>query len=900
MLEGHKILAAQSLLFISVNRISAWISGSSLWTVLSAKRVEDTSTRDKPYSVQRVDITVSGNRLPRKTSWTTFVHVIPSTSYPPWVPEILVKHRIKQVRIALASEHGEDSDTSEGKTHRATQKVFFASLPLPIMTTLPVHIDASFVLADDRRNIRWDGDGTLNRDSEFNHWLLSSMVPPLYLFLLEVWQVSLPKSLAPWPGYANQPPDPFSRTVVEGFYSDCLSQSTRPVFRTITGRCIIPSSAVLRSASDPPAIKTVLQLLKPDDLVKLPPDVRSRVLGLPGMRRVDPGYIATIIRQKEQRFLEAYGAGKLDVHHLDNIIRYLLDRDGSLTGIPSLAGLPLLAVADGSLFRIQAQGEAVSTVFTGPWKESLSEGTDHPWPVFPARRFLHPSLDQEFLHRKGLNVKRLEGSDVVSLLRDVFVPAPRREVTATERVWILSFWSLYARLPDSPELDQLSDLPLIPTMNALTFVSLDTAVALPTIGHPDAMAMEDRSIITPLQKLGAEFVLERLQVTSSRNTAAHLALPLEVRRYLSAVTFTFERVLAIFQHLFDTHGQDFVHRKFDALDAGEWNQFASWVMHKLGTWQDDRTQRSNSNAEVDVVRRLPIWTAHPCVSGSPTFLSLTDTFVRILPIGIPLTQVILFLGKVPSLHFVQYSAEMANLVSINAMSFDDFVSHLKFPSYFRNAENVRRYRSLLECLLRFASRGSLPGLVVPNEGLELVDISTVYKSDVPEFQAAFAHRLHQNFVHSLLRTYEDRMVALGLRGTLDCSSFLACAQAMDEDFDKDSVEDCERSRVIFAWYSTQLPMKIEGSDTWWRRLDAYSFIPRHASRRIGSPTAFEASDFSVSLPRIVPPNRILLHEHSSVCWTQRALFPEQSSAIRRLVMADASIGVPTVEEVVRH
>ncbi|KAI0739602.1 hypothetical protein C8Q80DRAFT_1274667 [Daedaleopsis nitida] len=911
MLERHKSLAAQSLFFIPVNRITASASAVALplWTV-SANRVEVPS-ENEPYSVQNVDITVSERNIiysnSHATSWSTFVYVIPSASYPPWVPEVLEKHRMKQVRIALASEHGVDSDCSaaKAKTHRATQKLFFTSLPLPIMTTLPVHVNASFVLADDRRSIRWDGDGTLNRDSEFNHWLLSSMIPPLYLFLLEVWHRSLPKSLAPWPGHGNDPPDTLSRTVVDGFYSDCLSRSTRPVCRTITGRCIIPSSAVLHSASDPLAIRIVLRFLKPDDLVKLPSDVRIRVLALPGMRRVDSSYISTVISQQEPRFLEVYRSGELGVHHLKDIIKFLLPLGDSPTETTArsaevLAGLPLLPLADESLARIKAEGEAASVVFTGAWEQSVQEGTPYPWPVFPARRFLHPSLDQELLLERGLNVKRLEGSDVVSLLQDVIAPAARRDVTATERAWILSFWSLYPKLPNRPKLDQLSQFPLIPTASDLIFFSLNNAIALPTIGYPEARARDDCSIITPLQKLGAEFVLERLQVTSSWNTAGHLALPFEVRCHLSVVAFTFKRVLAIFQHLFDTYGQDFVHRRFDALCDGERKQLASWVRHNLGTWQDDRTGGSDSNAEVDIVPHLPIWTAYPSVSGSPTLLSLTDTFVRILPMGITLTHVILYLGKNPSLHFVEYSTEMSKLVNVNPMSFDDFVRLLKFAPYFRNVDSIGRYKLLLNCVLRYAFDRPVPGLAVPNEGLELVDISTVYKSNVPEFQAAFAHRLNQNFVHSLLRTYEDRMVALGLRVDLDCSSFLTCVQAMDEDFDKESLEDCERSRVIFAWYSTQLPLKAEGNDAWWRSLDAYSFIPRHASRRIGSLTTFEASEFSVPLPCIVSPNRILLHEHSSVCWTQRALFPEQSSVIRRLVMADESIGVPTVEEVVKH
>ena len=76
-----------------------------------------------------------------------------------------------------------------------------------------------------------------------------------------------------------------------------------------------------------------------------------------------------------------------------------------------------------------------------------------------------------------------------------------------------------------------------------------------------------------------------------------------------------------------------------------------------------------------------------------------------------------------------------------------------------------------------------------------------------------------------------------------------------------------------------------------------SDLPKNASRRLGTSTAFSPIAYARPLPDLVPPNKILRDELCSVAWTQRAFFPEAPD--RRLYMSDESVGIPSVEEVVR-
>ncbi|TFK86232.1 hypothetical protein K466DRAFT_566109 [Polyporus arcularius HHB13444] len=245
------------------------------------------------------------------------------------------------------------------------------------------------------------------------------------------------------------------------------------------------------------------------------------------------------------------------------------------------------------------------------------------------------------------------------------------------------------------------------------------------------------------------------------------------------------------------------------------------------------------------------------------------------------------------------------------MSTQEFAAQLNFPTQLPTSR-FATYQVLLDDLLALSRHngpfddllalsrhnGPFDGLKIPNEDRDLVDPHTMYKSSVAEFRAAFFHR-PQNFIHTRFRQVEDRLAPFGLRQELSGENFLACVQAIDQDFaDRESPEDRERCDVIFGWYSSRLPVAVGSDNAWWRRLDPYAFIPRHASRRSGGHAAFRDTEYALTFPRLVPPSKVLREEYSGVAWTQRALFA--SAPDKRLYMVDEVVGVPTVEEVVKH
>ncbi|KAI0739601.1 hypothetical protein C8Q80DRAFT_1240735 [Daedaleopsis nitida] len=873
MLMHYNDIAVRSLFFIRINDITAAISTSPtpLWTV-SARRSPEVHPADEPYTYQDVVVTEESTSLHLRAeqSWRTFSTSIASSSYPDWASKVLERHRVKCVSIALAGQLAPSS--RRPKASSTSKKYFFSSLPLPIMTTLPMHVHASFILADDRRNIRWDGDGTLNEDSKFNHWLLSSMIPQLYLFAIATWNVSdVSASAVAWPGSTEGSHDPLSDAVVDAFYgSNCLASSPREVFRSLSDGHLSPSFAVVRSPGEPEVVKAVLRVLRPDELVELPTRVRSRVLKLTAIRRVDPEYMSYVINRKQPQFVEAYRSGVLDVNHIQALIRYILSESEQSSTM--LVGLPLLPLADKvTLSSISTKTSGAMTVFSVSWTGSAPA----PWDIFPAQRFLHPSMDQNLLLDKGLNIVPLTGQAIIDLLQDLISPAPRLRVTAKERDLILRFWEMFSMLLVVPSLDDLSKLPLIPTMDNDSFISLDTAVASHVLGIP----LSNLSWLVPfLRQLGAEFV-------PLGSTSGATRLPSVLLSRLSSTAFTFQRAMAFFRTLYSEGRFD---SRLRELSENDQRRLAEWIRSSA---------RSGGKELMGTAARLPIWLAYQR-SGTSTLRPLTDPLVRLVSDVRSISSIVSFLKD--GLFFVDSGSGSLIAfpagISVSRVPLHELGTYLEFPT----KADLSQFRALLEAVmgLKQKKRQSFSGrMKVPNEALEFVDLHHVYSHNVPQFRAAFAYRRH-HFIHTTLRSYQNQLVPMGLQKDLNCKNFIACARAIEEDFSqRGTVQDQEHIKVIFQLYSTQLPL-VTPHDSWWRGLDTIAFIPQHASRRIGTPVGFDPTEFASPLPYLVSPSQVLRHEHSAVAWTQRVLFAEAPD--RRLAMADASVGVPYVGEVVEH
>lgn len=178
----------------------------------------------------------SGHRY--KETWLLSTSTALATQFPEAIRPAFAKYQLRQPNFGLAL------NITSPSTSAVTSSRLFATLPLPISVSMPVHIHGTFIPSNDRRVIRFDAadaQGQRPLDCQYNDHLFRTFVPALYLRMLELVATSYKAQLLQsWPRI--EPSDPISRVIVEALYQQFLTTSYQ-VLRTVTGT---PIASTLR------------------------------------------------------------------------------------------------------------------------------------------------------------------------------------------------------------------------------------------------------------------------------------------------------------------------------------------------------------------------------------------------------------------------------------------------------------------------------------------------------------------------------------------------------------------------------------------------------------------------------------------------------------------------------
>ncbi|EDR09990.1 uncharacterized protein LACBIDRAFT_317830 [Laccaria bicolor S238N-H82] len=710
----------------------------------------------------------------------------------------------RQPMVGLAASSENKNEHSRG-SHR-----FFSTLPLPVSTSLPVHVTASFVLSSDRRNIRLDEFDNL--ETKYNKWLLSTILPPLYLFLLAKLSCFGDNGHL-WPG--NTTDDSISRLVTSTFYSIHLKSSKLPVFRSeFHPFPVYPEQAVI-SGNELEAVSTALDLMKPHNIVKLSSPVRWRVIQDAGMSAVTPQYLRTQILSDPTILTST-----LNVTALSNLVRFLV-RDG----VGAVVDLNILPLQDGTFGTFMPKLNNTSYYV---WKKSY--GTL----IFPPNRIVSSEFDAEGLQilDVDLNIASLDSLNVSTLTREFLPESEEMTITTPPLLdWIKSFWATYFLLSMNEKDIEL--LPLVATMEAGHFVSLSycrtNSVVLSNEAEPSSEWLWD--------------LLQQLRILTVRKDHLPRALKgiLEGKDY---PTFNLSMLLSIMEPSISQ-----IVEQIQSLDEQVQHQFASWFRHKLSS--------SELRPDlIDVARSLPIWPA--ACQNQPERLCAASQVLQ-LPSGLTL--------KVARFMRVLVSPELAlKSLNVEPISFSDLHSVLDLPRVL--VENDKRsYKALLRAWVNGLPASDVQPLQVPNCNLVMRLSNSLYARD-PLFEAAFGPN-SPSFVHSRFQDLEEHLYRHGLQrqSSLTMTVFAVCARALQRypaDADKTA-----RAAVVFASYSEDLPLHVGSAQRHlWHTVDNIRFIPRKMN------VAWELQ-YVQHLPEVVSPNELVREEFEHIAWTQRAFFNEQ-------------------------
>ncbi|KAG9044331.1 hypothetical protein FS837_008337 [Tulasnella sp. UAMH 9824] len=845
--------ASQSLFFTkSVHKVLAMrrdpdLSLRSIWSVTAPPK----SLPDAPeasMSISRVELRLT---TPNSGSTTTEHWLIAQTrvdqaEFPSDLHDLFPRYRLPSPTFGIAMNLSAKESIKESR--------LFATLPLPVAISLPVHIHATWILAQDRRSIRCDAPDAGGRrplDSQYNYHILENIIPGLYLRCLTVIVRDYPNLIRHfWP---RKSAHELSRTVATAFYKQLIS-STEPILLTVEDKPIAPVDAIVHIYhNSPAAVRKVLTELKVPNYVSSPHFETNFLDDWGTLRRDSPTEVAAILRENAAALRRLWqpiptSSSRFNSNDVLSILEYLMGDN------QPLAGIPMLLRDDGQLAVFQPQ--------------------DHP-SVFASHRgdiadlfgrsavlsFAVSEVLAQKLAQLGVNVKMLDAEGMRELLRnhnDPITPARERPTNDRQRKWHHDLLTFLARPAAPVKLDDLANLPLLPTVGGDIAISLDYA-------KEDSVwwrsITEDRSLTTVILQLG---------IVSVDNLPGDL---------LKIETIDLPRILKLLAR-FEYELQ----RLHERVNQGDWANFVRYVK----AWIQPNVLAHLSNTDFRMLINLPLFEGR---QGSNNLSFVSSSQVQMMPPGVSMQDVARYLPN--DVIFAMPSMELTAILRRGSdhhriLSFDNLLSRLQIPAQLPEGTDAE-YATLLRLITTYRVE-AYQGRLVPDLNRVIRRADQMFDHRVELFSTAYENR-PELFVHHGFRHLIDSLVPLGIQREVTSQRLLECIQAIDNNVRGGL--DVGR-RATWLWnYVNDAPQPIRGIS--FNQIRSLRFVPRHNQRH---PSDSNLDHYARELPAIVSLNELCGPERASLAWTQRASFATTPTTLLKAVYAE--VGEPTPPDVVQH
>ncbi|KAJ7461554.1 hypothetical protein FB451DRAFT_1371271 [Mycena latifolia] len=668
-------LAKDAMYFTRLDHISANQrppvgSLTSLWSVSASRR---TQAEDH----ELVSLTINGqNSTVSSQEWLVTKSITSPSDAPMKYGPVLAEMKLHQSKVGLVVRMAfRLKDTETGSSENPTRYSLFSSLRLPVQTFLCAHIHAQFALSSDRRHIRFeppDGSGGRIPQAAYNEWILSELIPPLYISSIPHLSKSLPdKDPFGWWPTLPAGSDEISRTVVRAFY-DRVPTSPSPICLSVTSNRIAPIDAIFCRSDTPAEVIKVLHVLQCSNLVDLPRRREIYILtsaskAASSFPNVDPAFVRNFLQFRGAVLPYLFTNKILTPGDVSGMLVFLLK------GAMSISGLPLLVQADNSLVCATAEGPV----------KYVTQG--RPKSIFPQDRFLQLSAEARdlVLQHADVNVKLFDETAVVALLKEQ-IPTQSRCTHSSETVqWIENFWHNYKDLPGPPKISLFDTVPVIPTKNgdhiSATYCGRDDAMCEP--GIADALA--DVQPVAVMQRMGIIFY----------------CLPAPLASEGSCIKpFSFHTCLRAVQSKTSA---------FSHLSPDETRYVCEWIRSRI---------YYSTDADKNIVLALPIWEA---LQGNQRVL-LPAPQIEMLPFhSLHLATFVHYLR--PAIALAEYSVPLQTVIRWSpvrqAMSSTRLAEILSLPDNLP-ATDLDAYSRLLQAFLSLQD-GEAWQLPVPDGDLVL-------------------------------------------------------------------------------------------------------------------------------------------------------------------------------------
>lgn len=801
--------------------------------------------------------------------WQTVSYLVPQASVPEWASKLISQHNLRRPKVELAAFiRPEDAEYED--YHQ--KSVLFSTMPLTESVGLPVHCSATFITTSDRRHIRLQLDNDPGDQARYNEWLLEEIVPPVYLYLLELLLTdSGVLNHHFWPINEQTAID---RIIIPALYERHLKRSGRRLFQSAynSQHHLTPNQVVILPEGSP--VETVVDFLAPNDVAKYSEPFLSRVTDDAELPPISPRFLRGEILRDRERLTQAFSPAnpdeqpRLSTVDLDNLLTFFLDNDPQ-----QLLGLQLLPLNDNSLATFAGSQSQEPIYYV--WKHRQL-----PHQIFAnPRRLVHLDFRGDMLLDKGFNVEELTSASMASLIEEVF---PKRPILylaqePERQQFVNDFWANFPQL--RLEEQDIFEFPLVPTISFDRYISLR---ACRDGDVPIVPSRVDEIACRCLASIGVPIVRR-----SSPPCPPPLARILENEN-----TFPDFKMRDILRSL-DNIAPHVLDQQFRDLPAEDKQHFSDWIRRQLFLdFPEDLAATARS---------LPVWDA--CDSaGGYAFVPAEDLVM--LPDGLDEDIVAQYVGHrriviIPQ-NPTRIFRDALKKLSVPTLSYGELLSIIEpnLQDSMPDPHQRQEYRELVEAILNGAEE--IAGL----EGLRLPSASTFRLRPVGHFYAREEFFLSafqggsDHFVALEFNHLEGRLDHLKRMQNIDMEIFSECVRFIANNSNDDGGAMAfdilnDRLRVLMA--------NLEPNAYRWDMIEDVEFIPRMDGelQRPGDGTV-AGLDVSQYIQRafgdLVAPKDLVREEYVGIAWSQRAL--PTRALTEDLKRTYPELGCPTVVEVV--
>ncbi|KAG9043185.1 hypothetical protein FS837_009920 [Tulasnella sp. UAMH 9824] len=771
--------------------------------------------------------------------WIVTRNELAKKEFPVKLQALFPLHRLPTPTFGLAVNLSVQSRPSSSR--------LFATLPLPVATSLPVHVHATWILAQDRRSIRYDAPDAAGQrpdDTLYNQYLLEKGVTPLYVRTLAlILQLQPEVARHFWPGKPN---DDISRTVFMELYEQIIS-TKEPVLLSVRDERISPTDSIIHSSKAPVAVRKILSKLQAPNYVPTPFFDTSFRNNWETLVFDSGEAVSKILQENVVAMRQLWQADAFTLKDILSVLDYLVEEKESLDGIPLLVrgDRELVEFRSSGAGRVFASHRTELAKLFGPSTVVSLEISD---------------LAGQNLVKQTVNVGTLDSGGMQDLLlhRGLAVtPIDQMAPSGTQRDWHNNLLKFLASPGCPVKVQDLADYPLLPAVGQDLVVSLNHARGGRIWWrHP----YESQTLTTVLLQLGVISVDD---------------LPEEPREPdVNDLT----RILRLFGQL-NLSSEEVLRR----VTPKDWDAFVQY----LKPWIQDLYLRRLSEFDIQVLNTLPFFLGR---QGN-TLSYVPASQVMMLPDSVPLDTLAQYLPQETT--FAESGSELAAVLRAGrntqrSLSFSSLFNQLRVPRQLARDEDDT-FSSLLP-LVATHHTGTYENELIPDGNRVVRRPSELFDHRVALFSTAYEGR-EDLFVHPDFRGMIDGLVSLGVQREITSQRLLECIQAVDQEA-RQGREVVRRARWLWDYVNTA-PQELReiSFDT----IRTLCFIPRHIQRH---PSDSNFDVYAGELPDVVSPDEICVPNRETVAWTQRARFATLPSA--HLTAVYPNFGEPSPTDVVRH